>query len=66
MRLLEDISRTISEHGCNIVAHQGIVDDQMVKERFSPVRDPNEGTEASPDTIVVLDEARKDKRQAAA
>jgi len=34
-RLLEDISRTISEHGCNIVAHHGIVDEQMVKERFT-------------------------------
>ncbi len=35
VRLLEEISRTISEHGCNIVQHQGIVDDQMVKERFT-------------------------------
>ena len=35
VRLLEDISRTISEHGCNIVQHQGVVDDQMVKERFT-------------------------------
>jgi GTP pyrophosphokinase len=34
VRLLEDISRTISEHGCNIVQHHGMVDDQMVKERF--------------------------------
>ncbi|MEO6866428.1 MAG: bifunctional (p)ppGpp synthetase/guanosine-3',5'-bis(diphosphate) 3'-pyrophosphohydrolase, partial [Gaiellales bacterium] len=31
VRLLEEISRTIAEHGCNIVQHQGIVDDQMVK-----------------------------------
>ncbi len=35
VRLLEDISRTISEHGCNIVQHQGVVDEQMVKERFT-------------------------------
>ena len=35
VRLLEEISRTISEHGCNIVQHQGVVDDQMVKERFT-------------------------------
>lgn len=35
VRLLEEISRTISEHGANIVQHQGVVDDQMVKERFT-------------------------------
>ncbi|MCW2949638.1 MAG: bifunctional (p)ppGpp synthetase/guanosine-3,5-bis(diphosphate) 3-pyrophosphohydrolase [Thermoleophilia bacterium] len=35
VRLLEEISRTISEHGCNIVQHMGVVDDQMVKERFT-------------------------------
>jgi GTP pyrophosphokinase len=35
VRLLEDISRTISEHGCNIVQHAGIVEDNMVKERFT-------------------------------
>jgi GTP diphosphokinase / guanosine-3',5'-bis(diphosphate) 3'-diphosphatase len=35
VRLLEDISRTISEHGCNIVQHQGVVDENMVKERFT-------------------------------
>jgi GTP pyrophosphokinase len=35
VRLLEDISRTISEHGCNIVEHHGIVDENMVKERFT-------------------------------
>ncbi len=34
-RLLEDISRTISEHGANIVAHSGIVEDDMVRERFT-------------------------------
>ena len=35
VRLLEEISRTIAEHGCNIVQHMGSVDDQMVKERFT-------------------------------
>ena len=35
VRLLEEISRTISEHGCNIVQHQGIVDEELVKERFT-------------------------------
>ena len=35
VRLLEEISRTIAEHGCNIVQHQGIVDDELVKERFT-------------------------------
>ena len=35
MRELPEISRTISEHGCNIVQHQGIVDDELVKERFT-------------------------------
>jgi GTP pyrophosphokinase len=34
-RLLEEVSRTISEHGCNIVGHMGTVDDQMVRERFT-------------------------------
>jgi GTP pyrophosphokinase len=35
VRLLEDISRTIAEHGANIVQHQGVVIDQLVKERFT-------------------------------
>jgi len=35
VRLLEEISRTISEHGCNIVQHMGIVDEELVKERFT-------------------------------
>ena len=35
VRLLEEISRTIAEHGCNIVQHQGFVDEELVKERFT-------------------------------
>ncbi len=34
-RLLEDVSRSISENGGNIIQHQGIVTDDMVKERFT-------------------------------
>jgi GTP diphosphokinase / guanosine-3',5'-bis(diphosphate) 3'-diphosphatase len=35
VRLLEEISRTIAEHGCNIVQHMGVVDEELVKERFT-------------------------------
>ena len=30
-RLLEDVARTFAEHGANIVAYGGVVEDQMAK-----------------------------------
>jgi len=34
-RLLEDVARTFSEHGANIVAYGGAVDDQLAKNRYT-------------------------------
>jgi GTP diphosphokinase / guanosine-3',5'-bis(diphosphate) 3'-diphosphatase len=34
-RLLEDVARTFSEHGANIVAYGGVVDDQLAKNWYT-------------------------------
>jgi GTP pyrophosphokinase len=34
-RLLEDVARTFSEHGANIVAYGGAVDDQLAKNWYT-------------------------------
>ena len=34
-RLLEDVARTFSEHGANIVAYGGAVEDQLAKNRYT-------------------------------
>ena len=34
-RLLEDVARTFAEHGANIVAYGGVVEDQMARNRYT-------------------------------
>ena len=34
-RLLEDVARTFAEHGANIVAYGGVVEDQLARNRYT-------------------------------